>query len=210
MTDLTYGDYTINTSDIPEAVILKMLNASFAHILGNEVDSSVVARKRKAIVEAKGNGAKAADVTRDEIEAWSEVEGNAEVIEGWRDELRLAKLEAIRTGQLLVRVARAVTRDPIEAFARKLAQEEVIAILERTGIVFEKGGKKTSVFLETMFTIGETEATGDELIDRRLAREGERIRKLAARKVEEDRKVKEATVKATQGKSSALAELGLA
>lgn len=207
MSEIKFGNFVLQTEDVPAATQHRMLSSAFAHIMGNEVASTVVARIRKAVAEsspksADGKERKPDSVTRDEIEAYRKTEAGASQIEKWEDELRAAKLAAILDGTLAVRTARAPSRDPVETASRAIAKAEVMAILKQNGAKFP--GKDETV------SIGGQEVTGDDLIDRRLTNHGERIGKLAERKVADDKRLRDATTKATSGESAGLAEsLGL-
>lgn len=197
---LKYGDYEIDETKFPPAITQRLLSRAVAHILGNEVSSSVLAWEKRQIAEAKD--IKADAVTDAMLQEWRANPTAIEATNVKEDELRQAKIASMLDGTLAVRVSRGPTRDPIEAAARSIAKAEVVAVLKRNGAKFPAKGE--------VITIGQQEVDGDTLIDRRLANHGEHIRKLAERQVADAKRLKDATAKQVAGETAGLAEsLGL-
>lgn len=194
---LKYGDYEIDESQFPPAITQRLLTRAVAHILGNEVSSSVLAWEKRQIVGKDGKP----DTVNDSMLTTFRAT-NVEAIEAKEDELRRAKIQAMLDGTLAVRISRGPTRDPVEAAARAIAKAEVVAVLKQNGAKFPAK--------DEVITIGQQEVDGDMLIDRRLANHGERIRKLAERQVADAKRLKDATAKQVAGEAGGLAEsLGL-
>src|ERR1700733_5639459 len=203
---LKFDTIEVDEAALPPAVVHKMLQASFSHILGNEVASSVLGQERKAVIEAS-------KATGDTPLTLADLKGtdnphlaafraaNAKLIDEWESAAREAKVAAMLDGTIAVRSTRAPTRDPVEAAARAIARLEIAGILKRDGLKFP--GKD-----ETML-LGTQEFTGDELIDRRIANpaHADRIRKEAERKVREDRRMRDQAAKAAAGSEVGIGDL---
>lgn len=189
---MKWDTYEVDNATVAPAVIDRLLNSAFAHIMSNEASSHVVGKIR---AELKPNGGKAGEVSTEAIKQFRLNPDHATKIAGWEEAFRTAKLAAIKDGTLSVRVARAPTRDPVEAAMRQIAKLEVTAVLRSNGAKFP--GKDETV------TIGNVELDGDELIDRRLgsAEHAPRIRQAAERKVREDNRMRENAAKAAVGGS---------
>lgn len=185
-TMLTFGNHQIDETRFPPAITERLLGRAVAHILGNEVASSVLAWQKRQIV---GKDGKITDVTDTMLEAWRQSEANVKASEAREDEMREAKIAAMYDGTLAVRTVRAPTRDSVEAAARAIAKAEITGILKNNKLKFP--GKDETIQL------GEETFDADGLIDRRLANEAEgpRIKQLAERKVREDKRLKDATAK---------------
>ena len=116
---LKYAEITRDAGAFPETTINALLARGFAHVLGNEVSSKVVARIRK---EVKGEGK---DVpTGAQVKAFREA--NAELVESWTVEAENAALAAMDEGPLGVRAPaaeRAPRVDPLTREARKIAEQ---------------------------------------------------------------------------------------
>lgn len=192
---LKVADYEIDESRIAPAVMQRLLTRAIAHILNNECAANVLGKTKRAIVGKEG---KPETVSEAQLEAWRASEANGAMIEGWESEYCLAKIAAMYDGTLSVRVSRGPVRDPVEAAMRALAKAEVVTVLKNNGAKFPKDDETVSIEQPNGETV---QLSGDELIDRRLAHatHGERIRKVAERKVAEDRRLKEATTKAAGG-----------
>lgn len=196
---LTIGDYNVDETKFAPVVTQRLLQRQVAHILNNEASSFVLAKTKRAIV---GKDGKPDSVTDEQLEAYRAA--HAVEIDAWTDEYRQGKIAAMHDGTLSVRVARGPSRDPVESASRTIAKAEVAGVLKNHGAKFP--GKDETV------SIGDQDLDGDTLIDRRLAHaeHGPRIRKLAERKVADDKRLREATAKASVGETGGLAaSLGL-
>lgn len=191
---MKWGEYEIDNTALPATVVDRLLNSAFGHIMSNEASSHVVGKIREVLKPKDG---KAGDVKTEQIQAFRKDEVNEKTIAGWEDAFRTAKIAAIKDGTLAVRVARAPTRDPVEAAMRAIAKLEVTAILKTNGLAFP--GRKDGV--EQTVDLGGQELSGDDLIDRRLghAEHGPRIRTAAERKVREEQRLKDNAAKAAVG-----------
>lgn len=191
---MEYGEYKIDNTQVPTTVIDRLLNRAFAHIMSNECKSHVIS---KSMAHVKREGEKASDkAVKDRAAAWREDEANTATMRKWEDDFRTAKMAAILDGTLSVVVARAPTRDPVEAAARQIARLELVAGFKRIGLKFPTGDNTLPIDQPDGSVV---EMTADELIDARLARpeDGARIQKAAAAKVAADAKLREAVVKAS-------------
>lgn len=152
MSQITYGNHTIDTDKLPPASIDAMLSRGISHYLGNEQASRV-----SAFVEAekvKGNTV-----------------GDAEKATAKADFVKAAvdKLLAGTVGQGSSRGPRGTTVDTV---IRQLAEKEVRAVLKAAGITMPSGEKVVE------FSDG-TKLTKAQLIDRRVAKRGDALRKEA-------------------------------
>lgn len=206
---LKYGDYEIDETRFPPAITQRLLSRAVAHILGNEVASSVLAWEKRQIAEARQ--IKADAVTDAMLQEFRADPSSVAKTDEKENELRMAKIAAMLDGTLAVRISRGPTRDPVEAAARAIAKAEVVAVLKHNGAKFP--GKDETLSVPGTDANGQptsTEVDGDTLIDRRLEKHGDRIRKLADRKVADERRLREATAKTVAGEAGGLAEsLGL-
>lgn len=196
---LTYGDISRDPSKLPETSLQALLARGFTHFLGNEQASKVVSRIRAAIVE--GTERKADSVTKEEVQAFRAAQ--PERVNGWLGEIVNDALKSLDEGTVGIRAAGGPKVDPVTAAMNSLARTEVVTILKANGLKTPKGEETIT------FGNGETR-TMAQMVEKRLADHGERIRKEAERQIADAarRKAKvEAEVKG-KGKASA-AELGL-
>lgn len=187
MTTITHGGSGVSrdTAKLPESSINALLVRGFAHLLGNEQSSKVVARIKSALAEGKPDDYEA---TKEEVKAFRAANGT--LVSQWNDEAVKAALVALDEGTLGLHIARGPSRDPIESAMRKLAREEVTTSLKASDIKVPSGDKTVTFRAGTP---QEERLTMDELIDRRISKHGDRIRKEAERKVAEaERKAKRA------------------
>ena len=192
---ITVGDYEIDETKVPASVVNRLLGRQIAHIFNNECASHVLGKSRRAIVGKEGDPK---SVTEAMLETYRASHG--EQIAEWEAAFCSEKLAAIYDGTLSVRVSRGPSRDPVESAMRTIARAEVTAVLKSNGAKWPKADETVS--------IGGQDVDGDTLIDRRLAHaeHGPRIRKLAERKVADDKRLAKAVADAAGG---GLAELGL-
>ena len=195
---MKWGEYEIDNTTVPGPVVDRLLNSALAHIMTNEASSHVVGQIRRKLTP---QGGKASEVTTDAVKAYRADPRHEEEIAAWEEAFRQAKLAAIRDGSLVVRIARAPSKDPVETAMRAIAKLEVTAVLKAHGLKFP--GKDETV------SDGENEFDGDTLVDRRLSHpeHGPRIRKAAERKVAEDNRIRENAAKAATGAEGKLGGL---
>lgn len=194
---LQIGDYEVDESRVPATVVNRLLGRAITHILNNECASHVLGRTKRAIV---GSGGDTKTVTDGMLETFRA--SNGEQIAAWEHEFRTGKIAAIYDGTLSVRVARGPSRDPIETAMRVIARDEAKIMLKKAGVKWPTGDDTVEVRGRAV--------TGDDIIDGRLAHaeHGPRIRKLAERKVADDKRLAKAVADATGG-DDALADLGV-
>ena len=191
---LTYGDITRDPAKLPAISTAALLARGFSHLLGNEQASKIVAKIRSALAEGKPDGYEA---TRADVQAFREA--NPALVSQWSDEAKANALKALDEGTLGVHVARGPSRDPIESAMHAIARGEVSEVLKSNTLKVPSGEKTV--------TLGGEAFTMDALIDRRLAKHGDRIRKEAERKVaESERKAKRLR---EESANSGAADLGL-
>lgn len=153
---ITYGDTTLDFSTLPPASLSAMLRRGVSHYLGSEVASKV-----KAYFDSEDENGNKSEMT--------EASRAAKVAEVRAD--FLAKLEAGTVGVSV----RGPAVDPVEKIARQLAKAEIVVILKKNGLAWPKTADAT-----VDFPNGD-KFTGAQLIDRRMAKEGERLTKEAAK-----------------------------
>lgn len=194
---LKWDTYEVDDAALPGTVVSRLLNSAFAHIMANEASAHVVGQIRGVIA---GKDGKRNEVSTEQVRAWRANEHNAAQIAEWEDSFRKAKVAAMLDGTLAVKVARAPTRDPVEAIMRQIAKLEVSGVLEANGVKFPK--KDSTITLP-----GGEEVDGDTLIDRRLAHaeHGPRIKTAAERKHRDDMRLRENAAKAASGTLADLA-----
>ena len=167
-TELKFADYVVDAATLPQVSIHALLSRGFAHILGNEISAKIVARIRR---EIKGENKEVP--TREQITAFRE--GNEDIVASWAKEEEEKVLQALADGTLGVRAPSGISNqrlDPLTREIRKIALAEVSAILHSNKLALPKGEGKV------VFPNGEA-FTRAELVERRLAKHGERIEKEA-------------------------------
>lgn len=202
MTILKVGDYEIDSGKINPIVVDRLLARAIGHIVHNECSASVLGKTKRAIV---GEDGKVESVTEVQLAAYRDE--NRAIVDGWEAEYCAAKIAAMYDGTLWVRSVSAPTRDPVQGAARMIAKAEVTQVLKTHNVKFPTKN-------ETV-TIGDGDAAqelgADDLIARRLAHaeHGSRILALAERKVRDDKRLKEASAKATVTGDGLAVSLGL-
>lgn len=181
--DVTYGDHTINTDNLPEKSIQALLSRGLAHFLGNE-QAAKVSGWANGIKEKSG-----AAPSDDEV---------ASAKAGYV----AAALAALAAGTI-----GAGTRGPrgtaTETVMRQIAEKEVRSILAQNHMALPSGDKTVK------FEDG-TELTRADLLSRRLAKHGDRIRKEAEAEIKAaERKAAKATAEAKQAGGVGVDALGL-
>ena len=148
MTQLTYGDHTIDPATLPETSLHALLHEGFTHYLGNRVASKV-----SVWCDAQaGEG--------EDSKTWKVA--NAEAVSAKAAEFRadmIAKLIAGTIGERSLRGPSA-SADPLAAEMRKIAKAQITAILVASGMKFPT--KDSTISLKGQAF------TGDELVANRL------------------------------------------
>jgi hypothetical protein len=153
--ELSYGEITIDSSTLPEVSVKALLQRGLAHYLGNEQASKVAGK-----FPAPTNGeAPASDEAKAQFKA----------------ECVAAAVKALAEGTVGTRVGgpRGTAEDTI---VRQLAEKEVRDILKHNKLTMPTGDKVVE------FANG-TKLTRQELIDRRIANHGERLRQEAKKEM---------------------------
>ncbi len=163
MEKITYGDFAIDASALPEASLFALLSRGFTHVLGNEIASRV-----HAWCGAEGQANSDDKAT---IKAWKEA--NESAVAEQTAVLRKAAFDAIVAGTLGVRVG-GPRVEPIDQAKASIARVEVLKVLAANGIKAPKKDEKVR------FANG-TEKSMAEMIASRLAHpeHGPRITKEA-------------------------------
>jgi hypothetical protein len=168
---LTYGEITRDESKLPAESVKALMSRGFAHYMGNEQASKIVARIRKELAEGKPE---VFEATRDMVQAYR-TDHEAQVAK-WQEEVWKIALAALDEGTVGVST-RGPSKDPIESAMATIARREVVDVLKGNGLKAPKG--------EETVALGGHSFTMDQLIERRLEKHGERVRKEAERAVAE-------------------------
>lgn len=170
-TTIKYGEHSVDISKLPAVSLHRLASYGFAHYLGNQASSKVT--------------------------AWSDKEEN----KGATDEQKAAQkatfqttmLAALMDGTIGQHASRGPAVDPIEVEMDRIAKAEVIKTLKANSIKVPK--KDEAVQFES----GES-LSMEALIERRLAKHGDRIRKEGEAVLKEKaRKVKKLAENAAAG-----------
>lgn len=177
-TQISYSSFTVPRSAVPPASIEAMISRGLTHFMGSECASKVTAWKAKQEVPPTGAEIDA-KLVEVQTEAWTKfVEGKVGV-------------RAPGAGPKI---------SHHDTVVRKITTDELRVILKNIGVKFPKGDEQV--------TLGGTDYSLDDLIDRRLAKEGERINKEAAARIRLEDKRAEA-LKNLGVETSAAEVLGL-
>lgn len=148
---LTYGDFTADFNTLPESSLVAMLRRGFGHFMGSEC-ASKVSTAFSDDAETKPS------VSKDEYKAQVQAE-------------MFTKLGAGTVGVS----TRGPAVDPITTIVRRLAKAEIIPILKANGLAWPKKAEDVVVFPNG------DKFTGAQLVDRRVAKEAERLTKDATK-----------------------------
>ncbi len=171
---IKYGENSITLASLPAVSLHRLASYGLAHFLGNQMASKVV--------------------------AWSEREENANAT----DEQKAAKkaefqangVKALLDGTIGQHAARGPVVDPMENEMDKIAKAEVVVVLKSNSIKVPKGDEAVE------FSNGD-KLTMDQLIERRIAKHGDRIKKEAEASLKE----KARKAKKLQDNAGALGDL---
>lgn len=163
---ITYGDFTLDFTTLPQTSLIAMLRRGVSHYFGSEQASKVTAYFDPEKDEPVADTPEARATAKAEFQAKAH--------------------DALLAGTVGVSV-RGPTVDPITVITRRLAKAEVVNILKSNGV---KPPAKADDKVETP---DGSKFTMAELIDRRIAREGERLGREAKKIADEQaRKAKKA------------------
>jgi len=199
-------------ASLPVASQHSLAQRGFAHYLGNEQTSRLVAKIKSALVERAISEAAAEGRTivaknlDDSVTASPAVKAYRaefpEQVSVWAQELIAKALAALDAGTIGAgRGEGAPKLDPIDRVMHRLAKEAVVTTLKAIGIDPPRG--------EATVDIGGTHRTMAQLIAGKLARDGEHFRKAAEKELAASRKKLEAAKETLAGAETSLAALGL-
>lgn len=203
MSIITYGKFSVDLNGLHSASLAALASRGLAHFLGNEQASKVVTKIEAVLAGETPESKKVfADLDkaarRSAINAWREA--NETQVAIWEDEVRQAAFLKIGSGEMGVST-RGPSVDPVESAMNAIAKREVTDTLKGAGLKFPKGASKDKA-AETV-VLGENAFTGEQLVARRLATHGDRIRKEAQKHVDElSRKAKKAQEAAKVAKAA--------
>lgn len=166
MTQVTYGAVTVETASLPPVSAEAMIRRGLSHYFGNEQAAKVTALKDKWIGDKDANP-EATPATDEQVSKWLA-------------EARQAAFEKLMAGTVGAGRLTGPRIDPIESATLAIAKVEVTNILRAAGVKPPKGEETVSLAGEA-FTMA-------QLIERRLAKEGDRIAKEAAKRVADQKK----------------------
>jgi hypothetical protein len=155
---IKYGAFVADFNSLPEASLVAMLRRGTAHFFGSEQASKVTAHF--------------------DPENESPVEDTPEARAAFKAECQAKAMAALVAGTVGVST-RGPAVDPITTIIRRLAKAEVVAILKSNSLAWPKKAEDT-----VSFPNGD-KFTGAQLIDRRVAREGDRLAKEAKKIADE-------------------------
>lgn len=169
---IKYGDHSVDTSKLPEVSVKALLSRGLSHFLGNEQASKVTAKIVTALALSDETSAEAAKAAVKAFRISNEADCSA-----WTTEAQTNALKALADGTVGVRAAGTGPKlSPIETVIRRLAKGEVIDTLKANNIAVPKGEDKVS------FADGKSMSM-DELVERRIAKHGDRLKKAAAKEL---------------------------
>lgn len=185
MSVIEYGDFSVDTASLPEPSVIALIRRGLAHFLGNEQRAKLAAWSEAWAKEHDGKA------PTDEDKA-------AKIAE-----LQSAALQALRDGTVGTRVM-GPRQDPVEALMASMAKAEIVSQLKANGV---KVPRKT----EDTIQLADATVTILQLVEMRVARDGERLRKEATKVLRDRAKQAEAAkAKATAaGGAVSLESLGL-
>lgn len=170
---IQYGDFSLDFGTMPQTSLVAMLRRGVSHYFGSEQASKV-----KALVDKGPDNEGIADT--------------AEARQAAKTDFQKKAYDALLAGTVGT-ASRGPSIDPVEKVMRRIARKEVTNILKQNGV---KPPKKAD---DTITLPDNTKVTMNDLIDRRIEKEGERIAKEAD---------KELAAKAREAKKAAEAAAG--
>lgn len=174
---ITYGDSRADFNTLPEASLVAMLRRGYSHYKGSEQASKIVAKISAALDEMGEDTESMAPAAKSAaFKAFRAA--NADKISAWMVEVQDKADAALVAGTVGVST-RGPAVDPITTIIRRLAKAEVVSILKANALAWPKKAEDV-----VSFPNGD-KFTGPQLIDRRIAREGERLGKEAKKIADE-------------------------
>ncbi len=176
---VTYGEHTVDFATVPHTSLMAMLRRGVSHYLGSEQASKVVALF---------------DPDRKLAEGESRLEDTDENRESAKATFQAKALAAIAEGTVGVST-RGPGVDPLTAQIESIARKEVTAQLKDNKV---KVPKKAT---DTVKVPGGAEYTMAQLVERRIARDGERLTGLAKAELAEKARKAKAIAENVKGES---------
>lgn len=149
--EITYNKVTFNTDTLPAVALEALMRRGASHYFGNECASKVTAWVEAEIKEGRTPSQEAKDAKKEELQALA--------------------LKALLDGTVGTSV-RAPRGNGVDSVVRQIAEKEVRDILKAQKLAMPSGEKKIK------FPDG-TELGRVELVDRRIAKHGDRLHKEA-------------------------------
>lgn len=171
---INYTTHSVSLSKLPPVSVHRLASYGLAHLLGNQAASKVVAWQEKDENKNATDEQKAA------------AKANFQAV----------MLAALADGTIGQHASRGPSVDPEEAEMERLARVEVLATLKANNIKSPKKGEAVE------FASGE-KLTLDELVERRIAKHGDRLATEAKASLKAKAKAKEATAKKVAGQGAA-------
>ena len=204
MFDFEYAGHKIEFAALPVASQIAMARRGLVHFLGNEQAAKVSARANreqeaaaKAFKEAYGR-----DATADEALAFV---ASDETKQGWKLDFIAEAIKALAEGSVGMG-ARGPAVDPIEAEMERIAKRQVTDILKANGIKVPRKDEAVQ------FADG-SRKTMDEMVEGRLVKNADAIRKEAEKAVKDRKRqqdaAKAAAAKAAEAGAKSADDLGL-
>lgn len=173
-TQFNYGDLSIDSSKLSPVGLEALVRRGISHLLGNEQSSKVGPESAWAKAFAESNKR---PPSKDEIDAQ-------------KVELQKVAIQALYDGTIGIRAAGPRT-NPLDSEMSSIAKREVLDVLRTQGIKKFPTG-------DDVVTLGGQSFTGDILIERRLAKHGERIKREAEKLIADKAKKQKSAQHAAQ------------
>lgn len=200
MNKVTYGDYGFDPAVVPAVSIAALLSRGFSHYLGNEQASKVVSKIEKVLAgDTAETKAAFGKLSKDERKAAISTyrKENAASVAAWEKEVRDEAMADLLSGEIGTS-NRGPKVDPVTAAMQAIAKREIGDILKGAGLKYPKAGESVVLGADTILA--------EQLVPRRLAKHGDRIKKEAEKHVADlARKAKQAADKAAKAKADGVA-----
>lgn len=168
---LSYSDrFSIEMDKLPRQSLHRLASYGLAHYLGNQASAKVTTFKDK-------------DENKDATD---------EQVAAFKASVQDKMFAAVLDGTMGVHATRTPSQDPEEAEMDRLAKVEVVATLKANNIKVPKKDEAVE------FASGE-KLSMDDLVDRRIAKHGERLRTEAKASLKAKAKAKDAIAKKVAG-----------
>ncbi len=182
LSPITYGDFTIDPHAIPAKSLSALLGRGFAHFIGNEQSSKVVAHFRALAVAdavAANDGKPLDKEQRKAVESAVKLDPESEAYQKVKAEFQSAAIEAIASGTI-GEALRGPRVDPLTAEITSIVKSEVIAKLVANGL--HKGRKQPAG--TDAWDFGDVRLTFDEMQARHMSKHQARVTKEAQAKLD--------------------------